>query len=94
MNDLQIRLARAVHLDVEQLPDHTWRVLGGALEHLVSADATTCDCADFAMRGGACKHLLAVELRRGDPATLLALRELVPLPRPPQRHRRGLSVSA
>ena len=49
------RLARAVHLNVERLRDHTYRVSGGEREHLVSLDeALECDCEDRAYRGVAC----------------------------------------
>ena len=72
------RLARAVHLDAERLDTGAWRVTGGANVHEVNADATACDCTDYAVRGGSCKHLLAVKLRAGDSETLRKLRAIVP----------------
>jgi hypothetical protein len=75
-----MRLAKAVHLDAEKLDNGAWKVSGGASEHLVTADASACDCADFSVRGGSCKHLLAVRLRTGDSEALDALRGLVVAP--------------
>jgi hypothetical protein len=72
------RLARAVHLDAAPIDNgRRWHVTGGKAPHFVSADASRCDCADFAYRRATCKHRLAVSLRRGDPDALLALREVV-----------------
>jgi hypothetical protein len=75
------RLARAVHLDAARLATGVWRVSGGASAHEVSAGATTCDCADYGVRGGQCKHVLRVLLALGDPETLASLREIVTLPK-------------
>lgn len=79
------RLARACHLDVERVTSGTWVVSGGARPHLVAADASSCDCTDFGVRGGPCKHILAVRLQAGDAETLRALRALVAAPRPARR---------
>jgi hypothetical protein len=79
------RLARGVHLDVTALGAGRFRVTGGATPHEVDARAGVCDCADYTVRGGTCKHLASVRLRLGDPATLAALRGLVPYPRRPRR---------
>lgn len=79
------RLARAVYLHAEPLADGTWRVSGGAEPHAVNLAAGTCDCADFTVRGGPCKHVAACRLRSGDPETLEALRAVVPMPRRARR---------
>lgn len=73
------RLARAVHLEAERIGNGAWTVSGGAgLHHVVSADATSCDCENYRLRGGPCKHALAVRLRLGDLGTLRPLRAIVP----------------
>ncbi|HLA88894.1 MAG TPA: hypothetical protein VJL28_00500 [Gemmatimonadaceae bacterium] len=72
------RLARAVHLDAERLDTGAWRVTGGAHVHEVNADATACDCTDYAVRGRSCKHLLAVRLRSGDSEAPLRLIVVAP----------------
>lgn len=75
------RLARAVHLDAAPIDNgRRWQVTGETALHFVSADASWCDCADFAYRRATCKHRLAVSLHRGDPETLTALRDVVPRP--------------
>ena len=75
------RLARAVHLNVERLTDHRYRVSGGEREHLVSLDeALECDCENRAYRGVACAHLLACMLAEGDRDCLRSLRYWVPRP--------------
>jgi hypothetical protein len=79
--DATARLARAVHLDAERIAGGAWTVTGGATPHTVTADASACDCTDYTVRGGPCKHILAVRLRSGDSATLDALRGLVVAPR-------------
>lgn len=78
------RLARALHLQVDRKGDF-WHVSGGVGVHVVNADATSCDCADFVIRGALCKHRVAIQLRLGNPDAIAALRELVP---PPNRSRR------
>lgn len=85
------RLRRAVHLDCEQLADGTWRVWSGPHEHehLVNANATACNCEDFAFRHIACKHIGRVLLARGDAGALAQLRDLVD---PPKRQRRREAV--
>jgi hypothetical protein len=54
------QLAQA--LTVEPLGAGRYRVSGGREPHVVTIDATAarCDCADFAYRQRACKHLRAV----------------------------------
>lgn len=49
-------------LCVEPLGDGRYRVSGGHAPHLVAIgrDAATCDCADYAFRKRACKHLRRV----------------------------------
>ena len=79
------RLARAVHLSAERRPDGTWLVSGGAAPHVVNPDAGICDCADFACRGGPCKHLARVQLALGDPGTVSALGAVVPMPKRARR---------
>ena len=75
------RLARAIHLDVERITDHTYRVSGGEREHLVSlVEALECNCEDRAYRGVACAHLLACMLAEGDRDCLRSLRYWVPRP--------------
>jgi hypothetical protein len=86
------RLARAVHLDAEPQGAGTWRVIGGAAAHVVTmtaAGATVCDCRDSAVHAGRCKHRLAVALLALDADARAVLRELVPLPTRPPRHRTG-----
>ena len=72
------RLRRAVHLDAERQPDGSWRVSGGKGAHIVNADARTCNCADFEVRGGLCKHILAVRLMVLAADLRLALCAIVP----------------
>ncbi len=75
------RLARAVHLEAERLPDGRWRITGGSAPHIVDLTADTCDCPDHAMRRGVCKHLARARLAEGDADTLRALGELLPAPK-------------
>jgi hypothetical protein len=84
MPDLD-RLVRAVHLDAERLANGAWCVSGGEREHVVSADAKLCDCADFTIRAVECKHMLAVRLRLGDADVIRTLRLVVPAGRPVRR---------
>jgi hypothetical protein len=84
------RLARAIHLDDVRCGYGTM-VSGGSLAHRVD-DGGTCDCRDFEIRGGPCKHVLAVLLRNADAEVLKALRGLVPMPTP-VRHRVGVQSS-
>jgi len=88
------RLARAVHLDARPLDAGRWLVTGGASPHVVDAARGTCDCVDFRLRGGPCKHLWALRLRRGDPEALDALRELVAAPRRPRTRRTAMATEA
>ena len=81
------RLARAVWLDVEPEGFQRYVVTGGADGHVVeiSGGWVRCDCPDFAIRGDACKHALAVSLTCGAPDVVRALRELIA--EPAQRRR-------
>lgn len=76
------RLARAIHLDVEQLGDHLYRVTGGSQPHIVDLlRARECDCQDAEwQREWACQHLSAVMLANGDRDALRSLRYWVPRP--------------
>lgn len=76
------RLARAVHLDVVRLDRERWQVTGGTASHVVARtpEGMTCDCRDADM-GRHCKHQLAVRLTLGNRGVLLALRDLVAVPR-------------
>jgi len=75
------RLRRALGLTVESCTPGTWRVRGGAGEHVVSRERTgwVCACADAAFHPGQqCKHRLAVYLhRRLKGGVRRALREAV-----------------
>jgi len=76
------RLARACHLVAQRRDDGTWLVMGGATEHVVSADGGECDCVDsLVRRGSICKHRLRIQLGLGDPSIIAGLRQIVPLPR-------------
>ena len=57
-------------------------VTGGTDSHVVVVDGgwVRCDCPDFAMHGDGCKHSLACRLHGGDPAVVVALRQLIPEP--------------
>ena len=85
------RLARAVHLDAVPRDDVTWQVTGADSFHVVSVgdSGLLCDCADFALRGGPCKHIIRVGLASGDREVIDALRLLIPNPQryPPRRTR-------
>ena len=76
------RLARAIHLDVERLADHRYRVTGGAEPHIVDLRrARECDCRDAEIqREYACQHLMATMLYEGDRDCLRSLRYWVPRP--------------
>ena len=75
------RLARAVFLTCERTGFGLYRVSGGAESHAVKlGDDSRCDCTDYAVRGGPCKHLLRARLARGDSKVIEALRALVALP--------------
>jgi hypothetical protein len=73
------RLARALALDAERLPDGRFLVTGGSEPRLVDlADATPCGCPDATMRGVTrCKHVLRAELGVLPDDLIHALRELV-----------------
>ena len=62
------RLRRALDLTVETQGDG-FTVSGGLEPHRVygTGESLKCDCADFD-KGHACKHVLAVRLRRKEPA--------------------------
>ena len=76
------RLARALYLDVTEMGLGRFRVSGGAEPHMLQkhSDGMSCDCVDYATRGGLCKHVLAVRLVSGDRKLLRALRLLIPYP--------------
>lgn len=79
------RLARAVHLRTELLPDGRFLVSGGRGPHVVDITGAesgfACNCLDALYRpGGLCKHTLAARLRAGDTDVLNALRAIVPHP--------------
>ena len=76
------RLARAIHLDVEELADGLYCVTGGAEPHTVDLhEEQWCRCRDVAKyRGVHCQHELAVKLHRGDRDCLRSLRYWVPRP--------------
>jgi len=76
------RLARAVHLDVERLSDHRYRVTGGEQPHVVDLRrARECDCEDATyQREYACQHLTATMLYEGDRDAIRTLRYWVPRP--------------
>ena len=66
------RLRRALFLTVTPAEPGAWDVHGGSEPHRVTErqGRLDCDCADRRIRGAGCKHLLAVMLSRGHPATL------------------------
>ena len=76
------RLARAIHLDIEPLGEHEYRITGGQGMHVVALKAPPeleCDCADYVLRATVCKHLLRALLAEGDREVIEALRDLVPI---------------
>ncbi len=77
-----LRLMRAVHLDTQPQGGGLWQVTGPESFHLVNVGDSEllCDCRDFAIRGGPCKHILRVGLANGDCDTIKALRRLLPIP--------------
>ncbi len=77
------RLQRAVWLDVQRVKPDTFRVSGGAADHIVAVvnGEVRCDCYDAQYRGGGCKHSLIVRLIAGDQSVVKALRQLVAAPR-------------
>jgi hypothetical protein len=77
----QRNLARAVGLDARRLERGRYEITGGSAPHVVDIRERSCDCTDFAVHGGACKHLLRALMAVGDPFTLSALRSLVPEPK-------------
>lgn len=85
------RLARAVHLTVEEIGAGLWGVEGGAERHVVARTpqgALRCYCRDV-RAGGRCKHLLAVALAGLDADVRAGLRVLVALPKRPKRKSRA-----
>ncbi len=84
------RLARALYLTCER-GFGLYRVSGGAGTHQVRlGEDPRCDCRDFEMRGGMCKHLLRVMLAKGDATVVETLRLLVPYPQQRRDRVRGL----
>lgn len=75
------RLARALYLTCERKGSGLYCVSGGAESHRVQmGKEPSCDCTDFAVRGGPCKHLLRVMLAQGDAEIIEALQLLIPYP--------------
>jgi hypothetical protein len=88
------RLARAVHLSVEEVGPGRYVVTGGAEPHVVTigeGGGFACDCRDAAVHGVAlgCKHVLAVRLRLADGDVLASLREVVAMPKRSKRKARN-----
>lgn len=81
MNIDLLKLMRAVHLTAEPtgLGDTFW-VSGGERRHFVHYREESCDCADFQLHGGLCKHLLCAGLYMGEGTILRRLRYIVPNP--------------
>lgn len=77
-----VRLARAVHLEVQPVGPGRYLVRGGADDHVVEVDGgrVMCHCPDAERMGDGCKHSLALRLRAGDGEVVDALRELVGRP--------------
>ena len=77
-----LRMLRAVHLDTQPQDGGVWQVTGPENSHLVTGEDSelVCDCRDFTIRGGSCKHILRVGLATGDSDTFKALRRLLPNP--------------
>ena len=78
-----LKLMRAVWLTVDLTGlGHTAWVSGSpsGRRHFCDWQRESCDCQDFQLHGGFCKHLLAVGLRMGEPEILRRLRLLVPNP--------------
>ena len=75
-------LARAVHLDVERLADHRYRVTGGSRPHEVDLTRSPeCGCEDATFQKAyACQHLTACMLYEGDRDAIRTLRVWVPRP--------------
>ena len=78
------RLARAIHLECEREGPDVYRVSGGAEPHTVivhdQGQGWTCNCIDYGVNGGICKHMIRVRLARGDEQVLRTLQLLVPYP--------------
>ena len=77
-----VRVMKAIHLDATPQDDTTWRVTSADSFHVVSVgdSGLLCDCRDFAIRGGPCKHILRVALANGDREVIDSLRLLIPNP--------------
>ncbi len=76
------RLKRATWPEVQPVAPGRFLVRGGRAVHMVDIDRgwVRCDCADYSLRGDACKHCLVVRLHSGDPLAVKTLRQLVPAP--------------
>jgi len=76
------RLARAIHLDVERVSDHRYRVTGGSRPHEVDLTRSPeCGCEDATFQKVyACQHLMACMLAEGDRDCLRSLRYWVARP--------------
>lgn len=75
------RLARALYLTCEREGSGLYSVSGGAESHQVRlGKESSCDCTDFVVRGGPCKHLLRARLVNVDAGVIEALQLLIPYP--------------
>ena len=75
------RLARSLYLECQREGPDVYVVSGGEQPHTVElGEDARCDCVDFQVHGGGCKHLLRVRLAQGDATIVHALRLLVPHP--------------
>lgn len=71
---LAARLVRALSLDVTRTGPDAWLVTGPLRSHLVTSAG--CDCVDYSVRGGPCKHQLASALATVPPVIRTAVEEL------------------
>ena len=72
------RLARGTQLEVDAIEPGRYRVTGGSSTHLVSVEG--CSCEDHRIRGGPCKHRLAVLLAGVAPELRQAINALAAEP--------------
>ena len=75
------RLAKAVHLDVERAGESRYLVFSFGHSYIVDLKSDEpCHCADYAIRGVVCAHILACRMLEGDVEVLRSLRAITPLP--------------
>ena len=75
------RLAKAVHLDVERAGESRYLVFSFGHSYVVELKSEEpCHCADYAIRGVPCAHILACRMLEGDVEVLRSLRALIPYP--------------